>query len=301
MDLLQLRYFQVVARLENVTRAAKELHIAQPSLSKTIARLEESVGVPLFERQGRRIRLNQFGKTFLKRVERSLNELEEGQRELADLAGLERGSVTVGATTARLLPKLFRDYLAHHPDVKFKLFQVTKQLEIQERLMNGEIDLCISSLPIDQLEIHCEPLIIEEIFLAVPPKHRFAGLKSIQLKEVADEPFIHSTTECGLREITNDFCQHAGFTPNIAFESATPEVICSLVKAGFGIAFIPEYWWEGNYTDSLVKLHIENPTCQRTIWLSWVKERYMSVAARDFSKFVIEWFLRANVDGAVSK
>jgi len=155
---MPLRYFQVVARLENVTRAAEELYIAQPSLSKTITRLEESVGVPLFERQGRRIRLNHFGKTFLKRVERSLNELEEGQREVADLAGLERGSVTVGATASPQLPHIFREYLTLHPHVNFRFLQVTQHPEVQERLMNGEIDLCISTLPIDQLGILCEPL-----------------------------------------------------------------------------------------------------------------------------------------------
>ncbi len=297
MDLLQLRYFQVVAQLENITRAAEELHIAQPSLSKTLARLEASVGVPLFERQGRRIRLNQFGKTFLKRVARSLNELEEGQREVEDLAGLERGSVTVGATTSPQLPHIFREYLTLHPHVNFRFLQVTQHLEVQERLMNGEIDLCISTLPIDQLGILCEPLKNEEIFLALPPGHRLAGRKSIQLKEVADEPFIRQTTEYGLREITDDFCQEAGFTPNIAniaFESTSPEVICSLVKAGFGNAFIPAYWWDSINTDSLVKLHIENPTCQRTIWLSWVRAHYLSVAARDFSKFVMEYFSRAS-------
>jgi DNA-binding transcriptional LysR family regulator len=297
MNFNHLKYFQVVAHLENVTRAAEELHIAQPSLSKTISRLEESVGVPLFERQGKRIELNQFGKIFLRRVERSFNELTEGQREVTDLAGLERGRVTVGATTARLLPDLFKEYLTHHPHVKFRLFQITQQLEIQKQLMNGEIDLCISTLPIEQLEIHCESLIIEEIFLAVPPEHRLAGQKSIRLEEIANELFIHQSAECGLREVTNDFCQQAGFTPNIAFESSTPEVICSLVKAGFGNAFIPAYWWEGNFTDSLVKLQIEDPTCQRTIWLSWVKERYLSMAARDFSKFAIEYFSQANDTG----
>jgi len=297
MDLLQLRYFQVVARLENVTRAAEELHIAQSSLSKTIARLEEGVGVPLFERQGRRIRLNQYGKTFLKRVERSFRELEEGQREVADLAGLDRGSVTVGATTSPQLPYIFREYLTLHPHVNFRFLQATQHLEIQERLMNGEIDLCISTQPIDQLGILCEPLKNEEILLALPPEHRFVGRKSIQLKEVADEPFIRQTAAYGLREITDDFCQQAGFTPhiaNIAFESFTPEVICSLVKAGFGNAFIPAYWWDSFNMDPLVKVHIENPACQRTIWLSWVKEHYLSMAARDFSKFLIEYFSRTN-------
>lgn len=293
MELLQLKYFQVVARLENVTRAAEELHIAQPSLSTTIARLEKSVGVPLFERQGRRIRLNQFGNIFLRRVERSFNELEEGRREVVDLAGLERGSVAVGATTSRLSPNFFKEYLTQHPHIKFRLLQITRFLEIQERLVNGEIDLCISSLPIDQPEIHCEPLITEEILLAVPPEHRLAGCKSIQLKEIANEPFIIPTTECEFREITNGFCKQAGFTPNIAFESTTHELICGLVKSGFGNAFIPANWWEENSTDLPVQLHIEYPTCQRTIWLSWVKERYLSAATLNFSKFVVEYFSRA--------
>lgn len=295
MELLQLRYFQVVARLENVTRAAEELHTAQPSLSRTIERLEENLGVPLFERQGRRIRLNQFGKIFLKRVEKSFKELDEGKREMADLAGLEGGSVTVGATTLQQLPHIFREYLTLRPHVKFRLLQMTLHQEIQEQLLNGQIDLCVSTLPIERPEVHCEPLTTEEICLAVPPEHRLADRRSIQLKEMADEPFIYQATECGLREITNDFCQQAGFTPNIAniaYEGTTPETICGLVKAGFGSAFIPVFWWNEINMVALRKLHIENPCCQRTIWLSWAKEHYMSAAARDFGKYLIDYFSR---------
>lgn len=291
MDLLQLKYFQVVARLENVTRAAEELHIAQSSLSKTIARLEESVGVPLFNRRGRRIELNQFGEIFLNRVKRSFSELEQGQRELADLAGLESGSVAVGATTSELLPDLFSKYLTHHPHVKIRLLQVTRPLEIPERLMSGEFDLCVSSLPIDHSEIQCKPLMTEKFFLAVPPNHRLAGCKSIQLSEIANDSFISLTPESEFRAITNDFCQQAGFAPNIVFESSTPEVIRSLVKTGLGIAFIPAYWWSGSNIDGLaVQLNIENPNCQRTIWLSWVKDRYLSSATRNLSEFMINYF-----------
>lgn len=152
--------------------------------------------------------------------------------------------------------------------------------------------MCISSLPVDHLKIHHEPLVIEDIFLAVPAKHRFANRKSIQLKEIAGEPFIQTTTERGLREITNNFCQQAGFSPNIAFECSTPEVIFGLVKAGFGNAFSPAYWWDVFDTDSMVKLRIEKPNCRRTIWLSWCEEHYLSMSARDFSQFVIEYFSR---------
>lgn len=298
MEFLQLKYFQTVARLENITRAAEELHIAQPSLSKAIARLEESVGVSLFDRLGRRIRLNQFGRIFLRRVERSFTELEEGQREVADLAKLKRRSVTVGATSSRLLPNLLQEYLTNHSDVNFRLLQITRQPEIQERLMSGEIDLGISFLPIEQPEFHCQALTTEEIFLAVSPDHRLAGHNSIGLSEIANDSFISLTTEYGLREITNHFCRQAGFTPKVAFEINSMEVIATLVKAGLGVAFIPAYWRKENSTSLPVQLHIESPICERTIWLSWVKERYMATAVRNFSEFLIEYFAQ-NIPSAL--
>lgn len=300
MDLIQLKYFQIVAHLENVTRAAEELHIAQPSLSNTIARLEKSIGVPLFERQGRGIRLNQFGQVFLQRVKRIFDELEQAKRELADMAGLECGSVTVGATTSQILPDIFEKYLRNHPNVKFRLVQVAGRLEIPQQLINGEFDLCISSLPIEQpigqSEIHREPLVTEKIFLAVSPNHHLAGRKSIQLSEIANELFISQTKEDGFRDITNTFCQQAGFIPNVVFESSTTEVICSLVRAGLGIAFLPAFLWNGKNTDSLVKLPIENPSLQRTIWLSWVKNRYLSAATHNFSQFMINYFSQARIN-----
>lgn len=95
MDLLQLKYFQTVARLEHMTQAAKALSIARPSLSQTIAHLEDELGIPLFERQGRRIRLNAFGRALLLHVERLFRELDEARQELADLAGTEHGQIAL--------------------------------------------------------------------------------------------------------------------------------------------------------------------------------------------------------------
>ncbi|AVF28115.1 HTH-type transcriptional regulator GltC [Paenibacillus larvae subsp. larvae] len=123
MELLQLKYFQKVAKIQHMTKAAQELHIAQSSLSRTISRLEEDLGVSLFERKGRQIHLNMFGQRFLNRVERIFTELEEGTEEIAELQGIENKRVVVGATITRLLPDLFKEFLTVHPDVKFQLFQ----------------------------------------------------------------------------------------------------------------------------------------------------------------------------------
>lgn len=290
MDLLPLKYFQVTARMENMTRAAQELRVAQPSLSKTISRLETQVGVPLFDRQGKKIKLNQFGKIFLSHVNRSLMELEEGVKEISDLASRDMGSVTVASATARLLPGLIREYLTVTPQVKFRLTQVTQHSELFLQLINGEVDFSISSLAIRQKGAVCRPLIREEIFLAVPQGHRLAERKGIHLKEIADDPLISYTTECGLGEIVNQFCLEADFLPNMAFECTSPEVICELVRAGLGVAFLPEYLWDMINTDSLVKLRLSSPDCHRQIWLSWMEDRYLSLAALEFRKFIMNYF-----------
>src|SRR2546430_10643306 len=123
MDLLQLRYFQAVARHEHVSRAAEELRIAQPALSRSIARLEAELGVPLLRRHGRRVTLNRLGASFLTRVDPALPELDQGCQELADAAGLTRGSVAIAAETLRTMTTLTARFLAGHPDVSLRLCQ----------------------------------------------------------------------------------------------------------------------------------------------------------------------------------
>jgi DNA-binding transcriptional LysR family regulator len=290
MDLLQLSYFQVVAHLEHMTRAAEELHITQPSLSKAIIQLEKQLGVPLFDRIGKRIRLNPFGKAFLLRVDRVFQELKEAQQELADLSGHERGLVLLGTTTTRLLPNLLCEYLEQYPQVNIRLHQITTR-ETMLQLEKGEIDILISSPPLEQPGICTIPILNEEIFLVVSPMHPLASCHSVFLRDVASEPFIHLTQEYEYRHFTNLLCNQAGFEPNIVFESNDPEVILSMVKSGLGVALIPNNWWnKTGVKDAPVRLHIKEPDCYRTIGLSWVASRYLSVASRDFRSFIIQYF-----------
>jgi DNA-binding transcriptional LysR family regulator len=289
MEFLQLKYFQTVARLEHMTKAAEELRIAQPSLSKTIARLEEDLGVPLFDRQGRKIQLNAFGKVFLKRVERAFHELSEGKREIKDLAGLSQESITLAVSIPRILPDLLGSFLNQYPHVRFQQF-LESTSSMKRQLEDAEIEFCISSVPIEGPEIVWEPLMTEEIFLIVPPGHRLAGRDSIYLHEVKDESFISMNTGYGFRNLTDEFCKEAGFIPHIAFEGDEPGVIGELVRQGLGIAFVPALTSLRN-SDALSKrLRIIEPRCQRTIGLGWSKRRYLSSTAQQFRQFVIEYF-----------
>jgi DNA-binding transcriptional LysR family regulator len=289
MDLFQLHSFRTVARLEHVTRAAEELRVAQPALSKTIARLEAELGVPLFDRRGRRVALNTCGQAFLRHVEHVFMELEDGRQELADLVGLARGTVTVAATTLRLLPDLLSAFRDRHPGVNFRLSQASTA-EMQERLVSGEIDLCLASAPITGPTIHSVALFTEDILLAVHPRHRLAERRRIPLGEVAAEPFISAKRGYWSRDLTDDACRQAGFIPDIICEGDEPGAIRSLVAAGLGVAFLPTSAQRAGAGPEVAWLHITEPVCQRTVSLVWREDRYLSAAVRRFRQFAVEYF-----------
>lgn len=289
MDLLQLRYFRMVARLGHMTQAAQALYISQSSLSKTIAHLESELGVLLFDRQGRTIQLNQYGKAFLRHVEQVFAALDDGQRELAALTGGEQGQVALASMSVYLLPGLLRVFLAEHPGIHFRVYSNPRQ-ETFAQLERGEVDLALSSPPVEQPGIEQVLLMEEEILLALPPEHRLAHREAVRLTEVAQEPFLAFKPGYRLRYLTDTFCQQAGFTPHIVFEGDDPVALLQLVKAGLGVACLPALVWQSLPEIAVARVPIEEPRCQREVLLLWSKERYLSVAAQHFRDFIIAYF-----------
>lgn len=289
MDLLQLHYFRVVARKEHMTKAAEELSIAQPSLSKTIRRLEREIGVPLFNREGRSISLNRFGMALLEHVEHIFHDLEEGQRKVRDMAGLEQGEVSLVAASLHWLPDLLHRFQLLHPSVHFHLSQ-RSPTEMPQQLESGACDFCFLSTPLIKPSIKWKLLLTEEILLAVPIGHRLAERTSIPLCEVAHEPVVIEKAGGDLRDLIDTFCQQAGFTPRIAYEMDEPTVLIEFVKAHLGLTFVPALAKKRVDEQNLLSLHLTNPTCQRTFGMAWHQEHYLSQAARTFRQFVIEYF-----------
>ncbi len=292
MELNQLKYFQTVARLEHMTQAAQELSIAQPSLSQAIAKLEQELGAPLFERRGRAIQLNSYGKAFLAWVEQAFAALEAGKREVADLAGLERGLVKLGLYGLSNSAALFRTFQRHYPDVTFRLFRPATQ-EMLAQLVRGDIDLCFT-YAYAHPDITWVPLLTEEICLAVPEDHRFAERGSIPLSEAAHEKFLLIKPAYAFRELTEGFCRKAGFEPKVIFDGdESAAAIAEFVRAGLGISFFPAGVWKRRKQSAIAQVHIEEPICQHTVGLAWHKTHYLSAAARAFRDFVIASFSAA--------
>lgn len=289
MELQQLRYFQVTARCEHMTKAAQELNVSQPALSKTIARLEEGLGAPLFHREGRQIRLNNFGSSFLVRVDRIFQEIEEGQRQIRDMSGLDNGIISVGISLPHILPFLLTDFLKLHPKVEIKQYQIHSK-DMRGPLEQGSMDICISSSPIFGGHIEWMPLLEEEIFLSVPSNHPFADRNSISLEEVKDEIFINRFTGYEFRDLCDHFCSQAGFTANTSIELEEAGAILRLVELGAGISFTPQLSLLNKWGPNTVQLRISNPNCKRTIGIAWNKEHYLTKAAVEFRQFTVDFF-----------
>jgi DNA-binding transcriptional LysR family regulator len=289
MDLLQLRYFQIVARTEHITKSAEELHISQPSLSNIISKLEKELDVPLFDRIGRQIKLSIYGKAFLPKVDRIFIELESGVNELSDIKGKENNKVSVAINVMSFFVEIYKEYLKLYPNTCVSQTSGTLT-EMQQQLLNGTIDYCISSPPVKAPNIEYINLSIEELCLIVPKGHRFANCRSINLDEAAEEQFVCVKEGFGMRDLTEKLCYQAGFSPNIIFESDTASRTAEMVNNGFGIALYPVPLQKMREFEYLTFLPIKKPVCTREIGLSYVTNHFMSKSAKQFKDFVIDYF-----------
>lgn len=286
MDLLQLRYFRAVARHEHISRAAEELRIAQPSLSRTIARLEAELGCPLFHRRGRRIRLNEYGTVFLRHVDRALSELDDGRRALLDAREGGLGGVAVASETLLTITRLLGAFRAAYPRADVRLFQSDAD-EMARRLRAGEVDFCVASQPLAGGGLASVELLREEVLLAVPLGHRLDGRESVTVRELADEPFVTTRRGHWQRTLLDRLFTAEGLTPRLSCEGDEPGSIQDLISAGLGIGLIPAVS-RLTGTDVHVPVawvSVAAPGCHRTLSLVWHEDRYLSAAAVRFREF----------------
>ncbi|MGG0463132.1 LysR family transcriptional regulator [Priestia aryabhattai] len=286
MELLQLKYFQVVARLEHISKAAEELYVSQPALSKTISQLEKELGIRLFDRNGKYIKLNRYGKAFCAKVERALKTLEDAKHELKDMSNDPCEEIRlVVLASSHLLPELLSRFRERYPQVRFRLMQ-----HLTNSYSQPDFDLCISAFPLTTRQIEHTPLLRESILLAVPHDHHLAKQSRVKLNELKNEKFIVLKKGKELRKITDVICKEQNFVPQITFESDDPATVRGLIRAKQGIGFIPEVTWGGSTGKDVKLLKIEGETFERTIFLAWNNGGYVTDLQQTFRQFVIDYF-----------
>ncbi|WP_428912263.1 LysR family transcriptional regulator [Niallia sp. Krafla_26] len=285
MELLQLKYFQTVAYMEHMSKAAKKLNISQPSLSLMIKRLEDEMGTPLFDRVGRNIQLNESGKILLKHVNTIFSEIENAKLKIQYREKETHKKITISISNPRFLSGVLIEYFNKNPDASIQQSIGSKE-SIRVQLNKGEIDLGIAGPPIEDESIESCVLMEEDIVLVVPKNHRLANRTIIDLKEVASESFISLAGYDEYNKKVNNLCRSVGFTPKVIFE-VDYGLLNEMLQLNICVALIPIALCEKH---QLNYVKISDPESKFIVGLSWLKDRHLSPFADEFRKFIITYY-----------
>lgn len=282
MELQQLHYFMVAAKYQHITKAANSLHIAQPALSQSIKRLEQELGVKLFDRKKGGIELSEAGVLLVEELKPIMKKLDSLPKKLKDAERKQNQTIHLNVLAASILvTNCIISYKEKHPNVNFSFVQSQSSVDY---------DLCITAtLPRHNMAMN-QMILEENFFLAVPATSKYAEYDEIDLSEVSREGFIMMTDTRPIRSISDQFCLQAGFTPNVVFESMNFEAVRSLISAGLGVGFWPEYSWESaEQSTNMVLLPIKSPECKRDIIIAHNEQFSDNAIVKDFYEYLIRF------------
>ncbi|HEX2651260.1 MAG TPA: LysR family transcriptional regulator [Burkholderiales bacterium] len=296
MNLQQLTYFVAVARARNFTRAAETCFVAQPALSQQIRKLEEELGLPVFERRRRGVNLTVAGTAFLAYAEQVLRLVAEGKQCVSDLQKVRHGVISVmclPTVATYWLPRVISRYRRHYPDVEV---QIHEHAGCTPEDFRGAIaDVGIVQLG-DAVAgrigsgVQAERLFVDEQVLIFPADHRLAKAPAEQplaLKEVAGEAFVLPKPSCGMSRVIAQAFSESGVQPRVRLETSQVEAVCEMVAAGLGIGLMPTMAMQRTYPN-LRWRRVRKPVPRRVIALAWSADRSLSPAAAAFMQIVRE-------------
>lgn len=283
MELLQLKYFLAVAESEHMTNTAKQLHIAQPALTQSIHRLEQELGVSLFERAGRGIRLSPAGAYVRDRVKPAMETLENVARDVQLFQQGEQGVVRVGVHAASgVAIDGIAAYSELNPHVSFEITQ--DERERHRDVIVTTITPRGSSTVENAVE---KTPFSERIGIAVPAGSALGDTAS--LADFANERFIALAGSRRFREVCDTFCARRAFTPHIAFESDNPLVVKKMIGLGLGVGFWPDHSWGDLDPKSCRLVHLQETEFTRDVIVAKTNRCTPDSEARRFYEFLLDY------------
>ncbi|MGE8080832.1 LysR family transcriptional regulator [Peribacillus loiseleuriae] len=293
MELRQLIYFIEVAEREHVTAAADHLHVAQSAISLQISKLEAELGVSLFERVGRNVKLTQIGKIFLIHAKTAIKAVDYAKEKVDEYLDPEHGTIKIGYPTSlanHTLPTVISAFKAKYQNVSYHLRQGSYALLI-DSVKNGDIGLALlGPVPTNEPDIKADILFSESFSALVPDSHPLAEKKSLSLSELRNDDFVLFPKGYVLQKIAVEACLQAGFAPNIIAEGEDMDAIKGLVSAGIGMSILPDGTLYETTPRFTVKIPIDTPQVQRTVGIITSKNRSLAPTEQVFYQFVKEFF-----------
>lgn len=290
MDIRTLKYFQIIVKHKQFTRAAEELYISQPSLSNAIKALEKELECKLFERSTKKLILTEPGQILSRHANKVLTQFENIYKEMRDVKNVGAGTLNIGMIESYryfIAPIIYR-FKKVYPNIRIKMSEMGPE-ELENSLQNYDIHIGITSNVNDETEFEYRPVFHENYVLITPINHPFDHLSNIEIIDLKKEMFIHSLEGFEVRNAINKACKEAGFILNYEYEAKSLETARSLVEEGLGLSVVPESFMK-LYPSNRVKLvYLNNHLPERTVNFVYLSERYLLPAIRDFMTIAFEY------------
>jgi len=288
LEIRQLRLFAEVAKHKNITKAAEQLHISQPALSKAIMGLEQELGMTLIIRSNKTSELTDAGKVVLDYAQKMNVLLDEMKTSLNDLTDLTRGQLNIGLPPfigSLFFPRVIAKFHHTYPNIELNITEyggarVVKSVE------EGEFELGVAVLPIDEQEFNVYPFVEEEMKLLVYKDHPLANRKAVDVKELRDEEFIFYHEEFALNQIMRNHFISAGFEPKILFKSSQWDLMTEMVAANLGVTILPQSICNRAFNTDIRIIDLKEDILWRLAVLT-KKDRYISMAGKTFIDFIL--------------
>lgn len=252
MELRHLRYFVAVAEAQHFTRAAKALGMGQPPLSQQVQSLEREIGTPLFKRHSRGVALTDAGRAFLEDAQRILRDADQATERARRVARGEQGRIRVGMINSApfhaLIPQVIREFRKRYPNVALTLDEGTTP-GLAAAVRNETVDLAfVRPLLETDRSLAMEPLLDEEMLVALPSGHALCARARVPLLALSIEPFVlfPRAVGAGLHDEIVRACRDAGFSPRVVQETSQVTSIVNLVAAGLGVSIVPASMQQAN-------------------------------------------------------
>ncbi len=288
MSIRNLTYFVEVAREKNFTRAANNLHLSQPALSKVIKNLENELKVQLIDRQAKQFKLTDAGEIFYDNCQTALESINKELEKLYDSVNFEKGKITVGIPPVigtAIFPTLLSNFKKRYPDIEIILIEGGANI-ISDMIEEGAVDIGVVMLPFESEHFHAIPMIYSESKLVVHKSHKFADRETVGLEELKNENFVILSEEYMLYNQIISACKLKGFEAKIIFKSTQWDFLAEMVSINEGITILPAPIIKVFKSNEIRSVSIINPELPWNIGMIIKKDKYISYAMRTFIDFV---------------
>ena len=285
MDTRLLTYFTQLAETKNFTRAAKQLHIAQPALSIAIKKLEQELELTLFYRNERKVTLTQEGEVLLIHAKQILQKIDDATLAMKELRGLEKGEVRFGVPSmlgSYFFPQILMGFKSHYPNLKLTIVEAGTQ-SIRQMLLDGELDLGVIINQAVPESLQTEHLLRSQMVAVVSEQHDFANKQELSFEDFFRQELVAFKPGYFHREMLDLVCEQHNLTPNISFETNLLPMILQIIRHDFAITALLELVTE--HEAHLIPIPFAEPI-QLDLAMAWRKQGYLSLADRTFIEYV---------------